>query len=102
MCDPTTAICTNGRTQIYGASWVMLAVTFLPWSPWLVRCGIDGWRRRRNSAGGWHRRLARQSDSGNQPRDTWLLFALCWGLTPAIFFTPARQILVTYMLPGFP
>jgi hypothetical protein len=27
---------------------------------------------------------------------------LCWGLTPAIFFTLCRQILVTYMLPGFP
>jgi 4-amino-4-deoxy-L-arabinose transferase-like glycosyltransferase len=78
----------NGRTQIYGASWVMLAVTFLPWSPWLVRCGIDRWRRRR--------------DSSSPPRDEWLLFALCWGLTPAVFFTLARQILVTYMLPGFP
>jgi 4-amino-4-deoxy-L-arabinose transferase-like glycosyltransferase len=78
----------NGRTQIYGASWVMLAVTFLPWSPWLVRCGIDRWRRR--------------GDVTGEARDAWLLFALCWGLTPAIFFTAARQILVTYMLPGFP
>ncbi|HEV3024908.1 MAG TPA: glycosyltransferase family 39 protein, partial [Pirellulales bacterium] len=78
----------NGRTQIYGASWVMLAVTFLPWSPWLIRCGIDRWRRRR--------------DVASTPADTWLLFALCWGLTPAIFFTLCRQILVTYMLPGFP
>ena len=81
----------NGRTQIYGASWVMLAVTFLPWSPWLVRCGIDRWRRRGESV-----------DSRQSPPDTWLLFALCWGLTPAVFFTLARQILVTYMLPGFP
>ncbi len=78
----------NGRTQIYGASWVMLAVTFLPWSPWLVRCGIDAWRRRR--------------EADRPPRDAWLIFALCWGLTPAVFFTLARQILVTYMLPGFP
>jgi 4-amino-4-deoxy-L-arabinose transferase-like glycosyltransferase len=78
----------NGRTQIYGASWVMLTVTFLPWSPWLVRCGIDSWRRRKESAG--------------QPRDAWLWFALCSGLTPAVFFTLCRQILVTYMLPGFP
>ncbi|HEV3302737.1 MAG TPA: glycosyltransferase family 39 protein [Planctomycetaceae bacterium] len=89
----------NGRTQIYGASWVMLAVTFLPWSPWLMRCGIDRLRRR---GGGWHWRLARQCDSASTPRDAWLLFALCWGLTPAIFFTLCRQILVTYMLPGFP
>jgi 4-amino-4-deoxy-L-arabinose transferase-like glycosyltransferase len=78
----------NGRTQIYGASWVMLAVTFLPWSPWLMRCAIDRWRRRH--------------DAPAQPRDAWLLFALCWGLTPAVFFTLARQILITYMLPGFP
>jgi 4-amino-4-deoxy-L-arabinose transferase-like glycosyltransferase len=131
----------NGRTQIYGASWVMLAVTFLPWSPWLVRCGIDSWRRRRASDGGspsplgamptgfgghvdhtkdmptqsrghatpptvkgvglpW--RLTRQWNATSEPGDTWLLFVLCWGLTPAIFFTLARQILVTYMLPGFP
>ncbi len=78
----------NGRTQIYGASWVMLAITFLPWTPLLVRCGIDGWRRRH--------------ESDRPARDNWLIFALCWGLTPAVFFTLARQILVTYMLPGFP
>ncbi len=35
-------------------------------------------------------------------RDAWLLFALIWGLTPALFFTFCRQILVTYVLPGFP
>jgi 4-amino-4-deoxy-L-arabinose transferase-like glycosyltransferase len=78
----------NGRTQIYGASWVMLAVTFLPWSPWLLRCGIDQWRHRHVST--------------TQPRDPWLLLAVIWGLTPAVFFTLCRQILVTYMLPGFP
>ncbi len=78
----------NGRTQIYGASWVMLAVTFLPWSPWLIRCGIDRWRRR--------------GDSASPSPDTWVLLVLCWGLTPAVFFTLCRQILVTYMLPGFP
>jgi 4-amino-4-deoxy-L-arabinose transferase-like glycosyltransferase len=103
----------NGRTQIYGASWVMLAVTFLPWTPWLARCGFDSWRRRRPSnssdsnqrdsiTGAWRRWLALGNASASEPRDTWLLLALCWGLTPAIFFTMARQILVTYMLPGFP
>jgi 4-amino-4-deoxy-L-arabinose transferase-like glycosyltransferase len=100
----------NGRTQIYGASWVMLAVTFLPWSPWLIRCGIDRWLRRGDPGVGWtwtstnsvESRLGRQRDPGSTPPDMWLLFALCWGLTPAIFFTLCRQILVTYMLPGFP
>jgi 4-amino-4-deoxy-L-arabinose transferase-like glycosyltransferase len=77
-----------GRTQPYGASWVMLLATFLPWSPLLVRYGIDRWRKRYSTP------LA--------PRDRWLLFALIWGLTPALFFTFCRQILVTYVLPGFP
>jgi len=77
-----------GRTQPYGASWVMLLATFLPWSPLLVRYGIDRWRKRHSTP--------------PPPRDTWLLFALIWGLTPALFFTFCRQILVTYVLPGFP
>jgi 4-amino-4-deoxy-L-arabinose transferase-like glycosyltransferase len=77
-----------GRTQPYGASWLMLAVTFLPWSPLFVRYGIESWRGRK---------------SGTQTsRDAWVLFALIWGLTPVVFFTFCRQILVTYLLPGFP
>jgi 4-amino-4-deoxy-L-arabinose transferase-like glycosyltransferase len=80
----------------------MLAVTFLPWTPFLVRCAFDRWRQRQESLGGWHWRLVRQCDSAPTARDKWLWLALCWGLTPAIFFTLCRQILVTYMLPGFP
>ena len=78
----------SGRTQPYGASWLMLLVTFLPWTPLVLRYGIDRWRRRKTTPAG--------------PRDTWLLFAVIWGLTPALFFTFCRQILVTYVLPGFP
>jgi 4-amino-4-deoxy-L-arabinose transferase-like glycosyltransferase len=77
-----------GRTQPYGASWLMLAVTFLPWSPLFVRYGIERWRGRKSGT--------------PTPRDTWVLFALIWGLTPVVFFTFCRQILVTYLLPGFP
>jgi 4-amino-4-deoxy-L-arabinose transferase-like glycosyltransferase len=77
-----------GRTQPYGASWLMLLVTFLPWSPLLLRYGIDRWRQRNSTP--------------SRPRDAWLLFALIWGLMPALFFTFCRQILVTYLLPGFP
>jgi 4-amino-4-deoxy-L-arabinose transferase-like glycosyltransferase len=78
----------NGRTQPYGASWVMLGVTFLPWSGVLFRYAFERWKNRKSSA--------------STPRDTWLLYAICWGLTPAIFFTACRQILFTYVLPGFP
>jgi 4-amino-4-deoxy-L-arabinose transferase-like glycosyltransferase len=77
-----------GRTQPYGASWLMLLVTFLPWSPLLLRYGIDRWRQRNSTP--------------SRLRDSWLLFALIWGLMPALFFTFCRQILVTYLLPGFP
>lgn len=77
----------NGRTQPYGASWFFLFMTFLPWSGVLIRFAFNRWRHRRAAAG---------------PLDTWLIFALCWGLTPALFFTAARQILFTYLLPGFP
>lgn len=77
-----------GRTQPYGASWLMLFVTFLPWSPVFITYAVNRWRKR-NAA-------------PSPPRDTWLLYALIWGLTPAVFFTLCRQILVTYVLPGFP
>jgi len=80
----------DGRIQPYGASWVMLLVTFLPWSPILIRYGIDRWRRRGETA------------VRTESRDAWLAYALIWGVTPAVFFTFCRQILVTYMLPGFP
>ena len=34
--------------------------------------------------------------------DPWLAYVLIWGLTPPLFFTPARQIVWTYVLPGLP
>jgi 4-amino-4-deoxy-L-arabinose transferase-like glycosyltransferase len=77
-----------GRTQPYGASWLMLAVTFLPWTPVFATYAWTRWRNRSTTPG--------------VPRDAWLMFALMWGLTPAVFFTFCRQILVTYLLPGFP
>jgi hypothetical protein len=77
-----------GRTQPYGASWLMLLVTFLPWSPVFFTYALNRWRNRNSTPSG--------------PRDMWLIYALIWGLTPAVFFTFCRQILVTYVLPGFP
>ncbi len=78
----------GGHTQPYGASWVMLAIAFLPWTPLLVRYAIETWRQRRTLT----------IDADNM----WLAYAVIWGLTPALFFTLCRQILVTYVLPGFP
>jgi 4-amino-4-deoxy-L-arabinose transferase-like glycosyltransferase len=77
-----------GRTQPYGASWLMLLVTFLPWSPVFFSYAFNRWRNRKTAPNGL--------------RDPWLMFVLIWGLTAAVFFTMCRQILVTYLLPGFP
>jgi 4-amino-4-deoxy-L-arabinose transferase-like glycosyltransferase len=34
--------------------------------------------------------------------DPWLAYVLIWGLVPPLFFTLARQVLYTYVLPGLP
>jgi len=34
--------------------------------------------------------------------DDRLLYALCWGVAPALLFTVARQWLPAYLLPGLP
>jgi hypothetical protein len=34
--------------------------------------------------------------------EPWLVYLLIWGLVPPLFFTFARQVLFTYVLPGFP
>lgn len=78
----------SGRVQPYGASWVMLAGSFLPWTVVaavaLTKCFRAG------------RLLAVVRE------EPWLIYALLWGLTPALFFTLARQMLSTYLLPGLP
>jgi len=40
------------------------------------------------------------SDRNKVLRDEWLVYALAWGLAPAVFFTFARQVLPTYLAPG--
>ena len=34
--------------------------------------------------------------------DPWLAYVLIWGLVPPLFFTLARQVVYTYVLPGLP
>ncbi len=78
----------GGHTQPYGASWVMLVIAFLPWTPLLIRFAIESWR-------------AVVEVLRRSKRDMWLTYAIVWGVTPAVFFTLCRQILVTYVVPGF-
>ena len=71
----------SGHLYPRGTSWAMLIGTFLPWSPALIYCV-------------WRQFKTRFSDHR-------MLFVLLWGITPALFFTFSRQLLATYVLPGF-
>lgn len=69
-----------GHRQPFGAIWPVLVVGFLPWSvPLLLRLRPKALRA-----------------------DPWLLFAVLWGISPALIFTIARQWLPAYVLPGLP
>jgi 4-amino-4-deoxy-L-arabinose transferase-like glycosyltransferase len=71
----------SGHLYPRGTSWVMLLLTFLPWSAALVLLV-------------WSNGKKLFSDRRNA-------YLMAWGLAPAIFFTLSRQILATYLLPGF-
>jgi 4-amino-4-deoxy-L-arabinose transferase-like glycosyltransferase len=73
----------SGHSKPYGSSWPMLVGGFLPWTIVLVRAVAARFRR------------------GETPADPWFAYVLTWGLVPAVFFTFARQLIVTYLLPGF-
>lgn len=70
----------RGHTYPYGTIWAMLLAVFLPWSiAWIA--ALVG---RRGGGASADRRLA-----------------LTWGLAPALFFTVARNVSPSYLLPGF-
>ena len=71
----------------FGTIWVFLLAAMLPWSFALVSLRHREFR-------------ARVSKSFRE--DRWLGYAVLWALTPAIFFSFARQILPTYALPAAP
>ena len=72
----------SGHRYPYGSSWFFLLAGFLPWSLLLVPLLISARKRGRLS-------------------DPTLLYFLCWGVAPAVVLTFARQLLGTYLLPGF-
>jgi 4-amino-4-deoxy-L-arabinose transferase-like glycosyltransferase len=78
----------SGHMYPHGTIWGMLIVMYLPWTIFLAIGGIKRWKSR--------------NAPENQAEDmTWFSYVCIWGLTPAIFFTFSRQILGTYLLPGF-
>ncbi|MFQ5655199.1 MAG: hypothetical protein ACE5GW_10785, partial [Planctomycetota bacterium] len=75
----------QAHVRPYGSIWLMLAVGLLPWPLFFVaeaRAGARGVR------------------SLVPDRRSWGWLLLLWGLFPALFFTFARSVLPTYLLPG--
>jgi 4-amino-4-deoxy-L-arabinose transferase-like glycosyltransferase len=77
-----------GRKQPYGMSWLMLLGTLLPWTLLAVGATI------RSLRAGKLMQVLRS--------DPWCTYAVMWGLAPVVFFTFARQMVYTYLLPGLP
>jgi 4-amino-4-deoxy-L-arabinose transferase-like glycosyltransferase len=72
----------------WGSVWLFAVVACLPWSLILPLAAIAGRRGATHAA---------------EPPDRALtLYLLLWGLTPCVFFSAARNILWTYVLPGLP
>ena len=72
-----------------GTIWAFAFAALLPWSLLLPAAELV-------------RRLKRQPPGAEAPDRAWPLYLLLWGLTPLLFFTAARNIIWTYVLPGVP
>ncbi len=70
-----------------GTIWLFAALAALPWSL-LLPVAAMRWRRRVHPARREDRSL--------------IGYLLLWALTPCVLFTPSRNILWTYVLPGLP
>jgi 4-amino-4-deoxy-L-arabinose transferase-like glycosyltransferase len=77
-----------GRAHINlrGTIWVLWIVAALPWSVGALVLLARATRSR------WRAFAA----------DRWRVYFALWAITPMAFFTPAGNILITYVLPGLP
>ncbi len=72
-----------------GTIWLFLFANLLPWI-FLLPFAVLYWKKN-------------QGINGYLPKDQdWRNYLLLWGLTPAVFFTAAGNILWPYLLPGIP
>ena len=79
----------SAHARARGMIWLFWIAAALPWSlgalAWFVRAMARERERVRSLAS-----------------DPWRAYLLLWAVTPMLFFTPAGNILVTYVLPGLP
>jgi 4-amino-4-deoxy-L-arabinose transferase-like glycosyltransferase len=78
----------NAHHEPYGMSWLFLLGAFMPWSFFLFPFGYLLWKNTTTNP------QSKFSDS--------LKFLICWAITAPLFFTMARSILMTYILPSVP
>jgi 4-amino-4-deoxy-L-arabinose transferase-like glycosyltransferase len=103
----------NAHEYPVGAIWAFAFIDTLPWSI-LLPLAAWYWRReimaststltakRVNAAGAKSGAGAGQPDFIRSEERTWQGYLLAWTIAPLLLFTPARNIIMTYVLPGLP
>jgi 4-amino-4-deoxy-L-arabinose transferase-like glycosyltransferase len=78
----------RAHVSVRGAIWLLWIAAALPWSVVALALIARAARARR----GWRAFAA----------DAWRVYFGIWAIAPMVFFTPAGNILITYVLPGLP
>jgi len=77
----------NAHAEVPGTIWVFVILALFPW---IITLLMLGWRERKNVG-----QLTKEQNH-------LVLYLLLWALWPLVFFTPARNIISTYVLPSLP
>ncbi len=78
----------NPHNHPYGMIWAFFIIATLPWSILFARTFF---KKRKHP---W---------PVKKPEETpWFSYMLFWALSPAVFFTFSKNIMITYVLPGLP
>lgn len=77
----------NAHAEVPGTIWVFAVMALFPW---VIALLVIGWRQRKNVSS-----LAKD-------KNHFVLYLILWAIWPLVFFTPARNIISTYVLPSLP
>jgi 4-amino-4-deoxy-L-arabinose transferase-like glycosyltransferase len=80
----------SAHTHFYGYIWLLALLAFLPWSPVLLFL----------LAGAVKNKTVRYKEWFVE--NPWQAYALFWGLGSILFFTVAKQVSPTYVMPALP